>query len=338
MNCYITYDYELCLGSKTGSPKGCLIEPMNALCSMFEKYGVKTNVFVDAAYLLRLKELKDENSTLGKDYNMVINHIVELSRKGHSIQLHYHPQWINAQYVNGNWILDNDHYKLSDYPLDLQKEKLMQAVELLQSLSRNKIVAFRAGGFSIENFQDIALLLSNMGIRIDTSVLRGGYVNSKYQSYDYRDIPLSTSYPFSTNNKTIDCEGLFTEYPISVMDLDSLSYIYYKKVKRKKREKKFQRYPSQRWNDGLGIGTMTCLSSRIKNIIRRFFSKNPLYASADGSLVYFLDDVLNYSKRKYKGDEFVIIGHPKIATPRTVAALEEFITNHQSEIQYKTFS
>lgn len=337
MNCYLTYDYELCLGVKTGTPEGCLIEPMRALMTMFDKYGIKANIFVDAAYLLRLRELKGDSPDLEKDFEVVTKNIREISEKGHSIQLHFHPQWIRAIYEQGFWQLDNAHYKLSDYPLQVQKNLLAQAIDLLQSLALNRIVAFRAGGFSIENMHDLAPFLLEKGIRIDTSVLRSGYVDSKFQTYDYRIIPPLTSYRFSNNHKVVDEGGGFMEYPISVMVLNSLSYVFYKNVRRRRIEKSFADYSAKRWNDGIGIGASVDTSSRIINNIKRLFANSPLYASADGTLVYFLTDVYKYSKRKYKGEDFVIIGHPKIASPRTVAALESFIVHHNSDAIFKTF-
>ena len=338
MKGYITFDYELCLGSRTGSAEGCLIQPMHAITSMFSKYNIKSNIFVDAAYLLRLKELQNTDERIDYEYSLVTNNVIELSSQGHSIQLHFHPQWLNATFDNNAWHLDNEHYKLSDLPVDVQKVKLSQAIELLQSFSKNKIVAFRAGGFSVENFGDIASLLFEKGITIDTSVLRGGFVNSKYQTYDYRNIPLSSSYPFKDNNKVLDSTGAFREYPISVMELNSLYYTLYKKIKRKEIEKEFSCYSSRRWNDGLGIGDSVDKKTRIINLFNRVFKKSPLYASADGALVYFLNDVLNYCETTYKGDDFIIIGHPKIASPRTIAALESFILKNNGRILFNTFS
>ena len=124
MNVFLTYDYELCLGRKTGTPDGCLFQPMLALSSMFKRNGVRVNIFVDAAYLLRLNELRIGNPNIQKDYDEVLKNIDLLSLMGHSIQFHFHPQWINAQYCNGEWFLDNDHYKLSDFPLEVQRKKL----------------------------------------------------------------------------------------------------------------------------------------------------------------------------------------------------------------------
>ena len=61
INCYITLDYELFMGARTGSINNSLIKPMTELDLMLDKYNIRTNLFVDSAYLLRLKQLKDTN-------------------------------------------------------------------------------------------------------------------------------------------------------------------------------------------------------------------------------------------------------------------------------------
>lgn len=337
MNCYITFDYELCLGSRTGSVEGCLIEPMDAICSMLGQYNAKSNIFVDAAYLLRMNELKEKDVRVKKEYDLVMGNVDDLSSKGHSIQLHFHPQWINAQYTDHGWELDNDHYKLSDLPYYLQKEKLDEGLSILQSVSRNTIKAFRAGGFSFENFNELSSFFLEKGIVIDTSVLRGGVVNSKFQSYDYRIIPNCTSYTFSKSIKQFDENGAFKEYPISVMRISSIVYLYKKRVMRIVKERPYSSFVSSRWNDGLGIGASREGKASVYNRIKRLFTTSPLYASADGSLVYFLSDVFNYCRSNYEGDDFVIIGHPKIASPRTIAAFEHFINSHKEELSFCLF-
>ena len=74
MNGYITLDYELCMGI-SGTPEKCLFEPMGHLTAMLDKYGIKTNLFVDTAYLLQLNKLKESFPQLKKDYDAVVNHI-----------------------------------------------------------------------------------------------------------------------------------------------------------------------------------------------------------------------------------------------------------------------
>lgn len=47
--------------------------------------------------------------------------------------------------------------------------------------------------------------------------------------------------------------------------------------------------------------------------------------------------VFLYCKSNYKGDDFVIIGHPKLITPLSIHNLEVFIANH-SDIKFSVFS
>lgn len=98
MNGYITLDYELGMGKNTGTPKKCLVEPMNHLNAMTEKHGIKMNVFMDAAYLLQMRKLKDLYPKLQNDYVTVTNHIKKLDAGGHAFHLHLHPQWCYSTY------------------------------------------------------------------------------------------------------------------------------------------------------------------------------------------------------------------------------------------------
>lgn len=337
MDTYITYDYELCMGAKTGTPEGCLVEPMKALTRMFDRYHIKTTIFVDAAYLLKMDELRHQYEQVEKDFQTVINHVKELSEAGHSIQLHYHPQWLYAKYIDRKWSLDNDHYKLSDLPLEVQKQEIEKAILFLNNLTGKQVCAFRAGGFSIENFVDIADIFNKYGVMYDMSVLRGAKVESKYQTYDYTKVPKTTHYHFSDKVSREDTTGKFVEFPIAVKPLNSIVYFIKRNLFRHLFLRNLKRnFSPERWNDGIGVGHSGSKSSIMLQKVKRLLSTSPLYASADGSLVLFLPEVYKYSKQNYIGSDFVIIGHPKIASPLTIHLLENFIVNHQNEIQFKT--
>lgn len=53
----ITFDFELFLGSKSGSVENCLIIPTIEIMRLSKKYNFKTIFFVDTLYLHRLKEV-----------------------------------------------------------------------------------------------------------------------------------------------------------------------------------------------------------------------------------------------------------------------------------------
>lgn len=332
MNGFITLDYELFMGKLTGTPEKCLVEPMEQLMNMVDKYNVKMNVFVDTAYLLQLRKLKDSHPQLQHDYDMVVHNIKQIDQKGHAIQLHLHPQWCYSQYDGDKWVLDVDHYKLSDMSISEQKNLINDGIELLNSLVSRKITAFRAGGYSVENFSELYDTFLEGGITADSSAMHGGYRRGKYHSYDYRKIPNKTSYNVLKDIKTESPDGKMKEYPISTIDTIGFIYLIKKRIMAKKNNEITGSLI--RWGDGQSIGLP---GGRIKVLFTKLsmlFNSNPIQASMDDCLS--IEDVLKYSKRHYTGDDFVIIGHPKTFSPHVINLLEHFIINH-SEINFRLF-
>lgn len=330
MNCYITLDYELNMG-ESGTPERCLFEPMKHLTEMLDKYGIKTNLFVDAAYLLQLLKYKDKFSQLQKDYENVTNHIKKLDADGHAIQLHLHPQWCYSTFDGNKWNLDRDHYKLSDMPISDQKKLIHEGTGLLNSLITKKVVAFRAGGYSIENFPELYDTLVSEGIKNDSSVLRGDYYNSKYQQYDYRNIPKKTHYRFRYNHKIEHEEGEMIEYPLSVK---ITPYVYYAFERLLLKSSVIKKSRGTAWADGKGIGYPGGKCFMIKSNIKRIFSLKACAAYMEYG--YYLEDVYKYSVNQFEGDDFVILGHPKGLSPTCIESLESFIKSHM-DLDYCVF-
>lgn len=332
MNGYITLDYELGMGSYTGTPEKCLIEPMTHLIEMADKYGVKMNVFVDAAYLLQLKKLKDQYPQLQKDYDTVTNHIKLLDKQGHAIQLHLHPQWCYSEYNGTQWNLDMDHYKLSDMPIENQKNLIIEGVALLNGLVSKSVAAFRAGGYSAENFPELYDTFLSVGIYVDSSVFRGNQSKGRFNTYDYRRVPLKTSWRFYMNHKKEDDKGQMIEYPISTIVVQSVRYLINKHNKHHEYDEIID--SRVKWGDGEPIGAPT---GKIKLAIRKIemlLGNKAIRASIEESVN--LEKVYNYSKKHYQGQDFVIIGHPKAISPYNIAVLEKFIQNHP-EVHFCVF-
>lgn len=65
--------------------------------------------------------------------------------------MHFHPQWLYSEYNDGMWKMDFDHYKLSDMSTDFLTLTFSNAKLLLESIIE-KVIAFRAGGYSLSAF------------------------------------------------------------------------------------------------------------------------------------------------------------------------------------------
>ena len=330
MNGYITLDYELFMGKTTGTPEKCLVEPMEQLMDMVDKYNVKMNVFVDAAYLLQVIKLKEEYPQLQRDYEAVVQNVQEIDQRGHAVQLHLHPQWCYSSYDGEKWILDMDHYKLSDMPLDDQIKLVNDGIALLNSLISRPLTAFRAGGYSVENFPELYSTFLAGGIVSDSSAMHGGFSSGKYHAYDFRNIPQKTSYNISKDIKIENPEGRIREFPISTIDTIGIGYLWKKKTMTKKSNRIAG--DKTKWGDGQIIGYP---GSKVKVLLTKLnllFNSKPIMASMDDYI--YLDDVLQYSKKHYSGDDFIIIGHPKTISPQIINLLEHFIKNHP-EFEFK---
>lgn len=326
---YITLDYELFMG-ESGTPEKCLIEPMNYLIERLDSYNVKLNIFVDAAYLLRLRELKNKHAQLKRDYDLVIGHISDLDRKGHVIQLHLHPQWLYSNFDGHKWILDSEHYKLSDMSIAEQIKLIDEGVQLLNSVVSRKVSAFRAGGYCIDSFRELYPTFLKNGITYDTSVLRGELSRVCYKKYDYRQVPLMSSYPIFEDVTKVDLNGRMIEYPISTIVVPAWKYLL-----NKVRGTKSVEFSSVKWGDGVGMGYKGSKLGILLKRVEMLFGKKCIRASIDGDGSN-LEKVLSYCKSHYEGDSFVIIGHPKLITPLSVNNLISFISNHP-EIVFKLF-
>lgn len=332
MKAYITLDYELFMGYNTGTINNCLINPMNVLTMMLDKYDIKCNIFVDAAYLLRLHQLKG-NKQIQSDFQLVTQHIQSLSEHGHSIQFHFHPQWLYSKYESG-WIMDFEHYKISDMPLEDIKTLIPQAIELLQSYSSNKLKAFRAGGYSFPNEQYFYDILRKYEIDIDTSVLTGAKVKSKYHSYNYTDIPTYSPYRFEKNLCHDDINGYFTEYPISTNIMIGFRYWLLKR-KLTKQYKGIFEFNGTKFGDGFPIGVPGSRLSRLTTNFKKLIYPSTISATIDGVLSLCLENV--YRKiLKTNNKTFVIIGHPKNLSEKSICIFEKFIKNH-NELKFEVF-
>jgi peptidoglycan/xylan/chitin deacetylase (PgdA/CDA1 family) len=325
----ITLDYELCLGRKTGSVYNTLIFPMEELVKVLDKYNVKATLMVDSAYLLMLKKLKGDFVTLENDYNMIVSQLKKLSDNGHSIQLHIHPQWYYSHFDGKEWKLDFKHYKLSDMDKNDVSSYFKESKLLLESIIGKSVVAFRAGGFSIQTYKEHYELLVSNNIKIDSSCAPGIIEKSKYQWYDYRCSP-SQKYKFSKDISQMDELGKVLEIPISTVKFNPFHYFYL----RKKKETSSSIFKS--FTEGEGIAMTNPLLIRMFNLVKQLFKTKVVLASIDS----FSSSLLPLVYEKYKAipgnNCFVILGHPKAFSFNSLCFTEEFIKKTINSNVYKT--
>ena len=315
MNVLLTLDYELFLGSKTGSVEKCLITPMNYLLKEVASTKAFFTIFVDAAYLYMLDTLRKYNASLEKDYCLICGHLNALQKKGHDIQLHIHPQWFFSEFDGKEWHLDTEHYKLCDVDEKKMMDLFVKSKNLLDNIIGKKTIAFRAGGFSAQPTELLDCLFKASGIRVDSSVCPGTSYDSDCQKYDYTHAPLKCIYLFSSDICKEDPAGYFMEVPISMINV---SPVFHWELALTKLAVKFGGGAEyKRMGDGLSVKTTS------SSILTRMTQSVQTMATIDEFKVSLLKRAYQQALKK-GNDYFCVLGHPKLATPYSIKKLGEF--------------
>lgn len=325
MDIFFTLDYELFLGKKCGSVDNCLIRPLEEYTNRTKQYGVKFTLFVDAAFLYKLKELGHKFPHLLYEYKKISEHIKWLQKEGHDIQLHIHPQWFYSFYNGTTWEIDKKHYKLSDIQVDSAKYFFKVSKECLENIIEKKVIAFRAGGFCAQPIPMLTSFFYDNDIKIDSSVCPGMKYSSEFQNYDYSGY--STLEPFLFSSQICECDpnGQFIEIPISTCRISP--FFYWKLIL----SRLSRHYNHVIFGDGESVSTT------IESIGKRLISNTIGLVTIDGYKIKYLEPVYSRYKNENKSS-MVIIGHPKLATLYSVNSLEKFCSKTYKKDTFTTVS
>ena len=176
-----SFDYELFLGRKSGTAEECLIAPTEKIHQILNSYEIKGIFFIDTAYLLFLKEVSLRDPLAERDLGLIFSQLRELVKGGHYIFPHLHPHWMDALYLPNTreWELNNlSKYRFHSLDFGQRQQLFNASVGIINEIaspvnSGYLINAYRAGGWSIEPFDDFRPFFDKFGIKYDFSVLPG---------------------------------------------------------------------------------------------------------------------------------------------------------------------
>jgi hypothetical protein len=223
-----TFDYELFLGSKSGSIAKCVIEPTQKVLDIFSHYKISAIFFIDTTWLLQLKEVAVNHPPAKKDYDIIVIQLQRIAQSRHRVFPHIHPHWLDAVYKTdtNQWQLNNySKYRFHSLDNNQREQLFTESINLLKDLiapvkSVYPINGYRAGGWSIQPFEDFKPHFERHGIKYDFSVLPGKKNISGAQQYDFSDINTTIPYSFR-NNVSVPGSGSFIEFPISTLSISS---------------------------------------------------------------------------------------------------------------------
>jgi len=171
-----------------------MINPTESLLHVCEQHGAKLTIMVEVGEIWAFENIENADFGLHLGYDPaseIRSQLIEAIRFGHDVQLHLHPQWINARWNATCWDLDYSHYQLSDFDDEKMRNLLRRGKEDLEALLRPhnadyECVGFRAGHWNTNPSDRYLAALRAAGFKSDTSVFKCGYANSNAVTYDYR--------------------------------------------------------------------------------------------------------------------------------------------------------
>lgn len=326
MNVWLTFDYELFFGARTGSIEKCMLEPTKRLLELSQRFRAPMTFFVDAGFLWKLNELAPNHPELWEQHEKIASQLREIIAKGSDVQLHIHPHWELTSYADGRWqIPQNQGYRLAEFELDKAAEIFMKYKDHLDSVLGRKTIAFRAGGWCIQPFAHIKEVFEKTGLTYDSSVVPGMRFQGGVYDVDFTDAPKNRDiWRFSQDPCEVDENGKLVELPISAQHYKpSFYWELYLRGKFNKSRHQF-----------VGDGTFIPQPGRKWETLTK---SQWNHASCDG----FYASRMTKITREFQNcgrEHLVFIGHPKGMTEFSFEALEMYLQKFQNKLHFQTFT
>jgi hypothetical protein len=199
-----TLDYEL-FGDGSGLVTREQIIPTNQLLDIFDQYNAKLTIFFEYGQYLGYKKFSSIENDFKKNNELIRAQLINIIKRGHDVQFHYHPTWYNAKYINDEVILDTSLFDISDLEKPQIEEIFSSGKFFLEDLltpinEEYECNTFRAGAWSMRQPSKVLPILKKCGFKCDTSVAPNANFNSSYGVFDYTQSPKDFGYWYIDSN------------------------------------------------------------------------------------------------------------------------------------------
>lgn len=314
MKTLLTLDYELFFGARTGTPQVSMIRATDRLLAVLDEFQAKAVFFVDATYLVRLREYSHLFPDLKKDHRELVRHIRMLEAQGHQIQLHIHPHWADSYFNGRHWQVNTQRYRLGDWRHEQVLQMVSRATDELNRHLLNRAFVFRAGGWCIQPFGRVRQALLENGIHTDSTVFRGGRCHSSSHCFDFSEAPQLNSWRFDEDPCRRSSSGVFTEIPISSVRVSPAFYWRFALNKL---------FGSRKLHRSFGDGTP--IKNSRADTLRMLTKNSHSVVSVDGYKSSLLQESYQVAAREGRG-YFVVMGHPKALSEFSLNNIRDWLT------------
>jgi peptidoglycan/xylan/chitin deacetylase (PgdA/CDA1 family) len=299
------------LGKDSGTATKSIIEPTDKILKLLKQYDSKAIFFVDATYLMALKKYNHP------DLVLIEKQLEDIVSMGSSVELHLHPQWLDAKPDKDRWVFESfDRYRLHSLSKEEINQLFKDGIDILENITKQKVKAFRAGGWSITPFSSLNDAFIENDIKLDMSVLPGFYKNElPMHFYDFTKTPKKEYYKFNEDVCVESSTGLFLEVPVTTYKMYGIDLAINNIIKKFTNKKIY--------GDGKGLET----SNVPENKLKRLFTNNIRSASIESqSNYFFMKSLKKLENRKILS----YVMHPKTLCDISLINFEYLIKSYKT--------
>ena len=305
----LSTDYELFF-HQSGTVQRCLIDPAERLLDFTARQGMKMTFFVDTGMLKCLDRHAAEHRELARQAETIRAQLRRISAAGHELGLHVHPHWEDTRLSDGAWDFSETRYRLDMFSDDEVVDVLETNFALLQALSDEPVVSYRAGGFCIEPFERIGPTLSRLGVTIDSSVVPGTRLDDPQKGFDASEAPDEPCWRFDEAPRHRVANGAFCEVAITPLTVGR--FYFWGRL--------LNRLGGSRGGEHYGDGVSKAIGRA--EVVRRLLGQSRVSElSMDDAKSQLL---LNALAAEPSRRTWHVMGHPKLLSERSLRRLEEF--------------
>lgn len=179
----LTDDWEL-RGDGSGDMRRLQLETLGELLAIFERHGLRASINAEVMQQIAHRRWGAQHAPLGALADAWDETLRDAFRRGHDVQLHIHPQWDDATYVDGRWHLGGDWSMAHGSPARARM-LVTEAKGVLEHLltpidATYRCVSFRAGAWCLTPSEHLLGVLAEAGIEVDISMIPGvAYRNAR---------------------------------------------------------------------------------------------------------------------------------------------------------------
>ena len=325
----LTFDYELFFGKNYKTCDEVLFKPSAKIAQILSNHHVSGTFFADTCSVFAQERNKD------LDYvKKFKEQLMSLNKMGHDIQLHIHPHWQRTTIENGEWKFPADWYRIHDFNLlggeaiDIIRDGIAFLNETLHPVDEDyKCIAYRAGGYCIQPYDELIKVLYSEGIRIDSSICmyKDNTVPSRY--YDYKNMPNALNWWIQP---CVDLQNCSTDKPTGIALYEVPVGYYHQSLFDRilLRNKVYYKH-----GEPLGKAMPTLGSDNVneQGFIAKLLTYNKQYQrlsldSMSAELAYLAVKILYKMYNANNNDVYVaFVSHPKVFTGEAFDNLDRFI-------------